>query len=177
MWRGILEEYDGRGCCGCEDQIAWFQQQPSLRVAIETAARAIDAWGRRFSHQFRIRRVAIREATTALLAIEQQLARAQSFDDVFESVTRQLQGVAWIGELFRYDTAFRIGAYLRLFPTRVYLHAGTRLGARALGLDYKKAALEMSEVPAALRHRRPHEIEDILCIYKDRFSAAPGWPA
>ena len=32
-------------------------------------------------------------------------------------------------------SSFRIGAKINLFPTKVYLHAGTRRGARALGLD------------------------------------------
>lgn len=171
-WEEILRDYDGRYCCGCDQQIAWFQKQPSLRAAIETAARAVDARGRRFSHQYRIRREAIREATTALLAIERQLARAKSFDALFDSIDEHLRGIAGIGALYRYDTAFRIGAYLRLFPLRVYLHAGTRRGARALGLDYKKDALEISEVPRALRHRKAYEVEDILCIYKDDFAGA-----
>lgn len=168
-WEEILRDYDGRHCCGCDEQIAWFQKQPSLRAAINTAARAVDARGRRFSHQYRIRRVAIGEATAALLAIEKQLARAKSFDALFEIVSKQLQDIAGIGALYRYDTAFRIGAYRRIFPSRVYLHAGTRAGARALGLDYRKDALEMGEIPAALRARKPHEVEDILCIYKNRF--------
>jgi len=72
------------------------------------------------------------------------------------------------GPLYRYDTAFRIGAHLNLFPTLVYLHAGTRNGARALGLPGKDA-LELSDIPIEIRHREPHEIEDILCIYEDAF--------
>ena len=174
IWKEILRDYDARGCCGCDEEISWFQKQPSFRAAIETASRAIDAKDRRFSHQCRVRRAAIREATEALLAIERQLASAKSFDALLEIVSRQLQDVAGIGALYRYDTAFRIGAYLRLFPMRVYLHAGTRTGARALGLEYRKDALEMSEIPAVLRNRKPHEIEDILCIYKDWFSDDKG---
>ena len=166
-WEAILRDYDRRQCCGCDEQIAWFQRQPSLRAAIDTAARAVDSRGRRFSHQYRIRRGAIGEATAALLAIEKQLARANSFEALFELVSKQLQDVAGIGALYWYDTAFRIGAYRRLFPLCVYLHAGTRTGARALGLDYRKNALEMSEIPAALLKRKPHEVEDILCMYKD----------
>ena len=173
MWHDILEDYDRRHCCG-DDQIVWFQKQPSLRAAIEMAARATNERGRRYDHQFRIRREAIEHATAALLAIERRLARATTFDALFTVISEQLLGVVGIGELYHYDTAFRIGAYLRLFPTSVYLHAGTRKGARALGLEHNRDALEMSEVPVALRHREPHEVEDILCIYKDRFSGARG---
>jgi hypothetical protein len=169
-WRDVLEDYDRRYCCNCDEEIEWFQDQPSLRAAIEVAARSVDRRGRRYSHQYRIPRQAIAHATAALVAVERQLARAASFDDVHRIVTEQLRDVAGVGELYSYDTAFRIGAYLRHFPARVYLHAGTRAGARALNLDCRKGFLEMNEIPAALRHRKAHEIEDILCIYKDRFS-------
>lgn len=169
MWRQILEDYDRRHCCNEEQEIAWFQKQPSLRATIEAAARAIDGRGRRYSHQYRIRRESIRHATAALLAAKDHIARADSFDALHVLIAGQLREVAGIGELYLYDTAFRIGAYLRLLPTRVYLHAGTRDGARALGLEYRRQTLEMSEVPAELRHRQPHEVEDILCIFKDRF--------
>lgn len=177
LWAEILRDYDGRHCCDCEDDIGWFQKQPSLRAAIEVAALAKDARGRRYSHQYRIRRQTLEHARAALLAGEVQFTRARSFDAVLAIVTQQLREVRGSGELYRYDTAFRIGAYLRRYPTRVYLHAGTRAGARLLHLEFKKEALEMSEVPVALRRRKPHEVEDILCIYKSWFSGdrRPGF--
>lgn len=124
---------------------------------------------KRYGHQTRIRRQSIAHARTALLAAEDAIARAESFDALVNIFARQLRDVPGTGELYRYDTAFRIGAYLGRLPERVYLHSGTRAGARALGLPYQKDALEMSEVPAELRHRAAYEVEDILCIYKDVF--------
>ena len=70
MWEEILRDYDERHAHNEERQIAWFRRQPSLRVAIETAARAADERGKRYDHQNRIRRVAIAQATAALLASE-----------------------------------------------------------------------------------------------------------
>jgi hypothetical protein len=52
------------------------------------------------------------------------------------------------------------------FPTKVYLHAGTRRGVRALGLDYSADVLKVSALPKELRSLEPHELEDILCIFK-----------
>jgi hypothetical protein len=53
----------------------------------------------------------------------------------------------------------------------VYLHSGTRKGALALELDTKKrVALEMFELPMPLRELAAHEVEDVLCIYKDVFT-------
>jgi len=37
-----------------------------------------------------------------------------------------------VGELACYDAALRIGGNLNIFPEKIYLHAGTRTGAREL---------------------------------------------
>jgi len=169
MWQEILRDFDRRHCHNEHDEIGWFRRQPSLRHSIDRAARAVDARERRYSHQYRIKRQSIVHARAVLLAAEAQITGALSFDDLLRLITGQLREVRGVGPLYRYDTTFRIGAYLGLLPTSVYLHAGTRAGARALGLAYGKESLEMSEIPAELRHRAPHEIEHILCIYADAF--------
>ena len=169
VWQDILNDYDRRHSCSEQDEIAWFRDQPSLRQAIEVAAHATDQRGRLYSHQYRIRRISIAQAGAALVAAEQQIARVGSFDELLTVITGQLREVSGTGELHCYDTAFRIGAHLGLLPTRVYLHAGTRVGARALDLAYEKDSLKMSEIPAELWQRAPHEVEDILCIYADAF--------
>jgi hypothetical protein len=64
------------------------------------------------------------------------------------------------GELAVYDTSLRLGAWLKKSPTLVYLHAGTRKGARALGLDVKRGYLEMKELPKPIRMLKPCEVED-----------------
>jgi len=169
VWKRILQDYDRHHCCNEKEEIAWFRSQPSLRAAIECAARAVNRRGKRYSHQSRIRRESIAHALAALLAIEARLARAESFDALLKFISDQLKPVPGIGELYCYDTAFRIGARLGLLPQRVYLHSGTRIGAAKLGLPSHKSALELNELPTPLRRRAPHEIEDILCIYKDHF--------
>jgi hypothetical protein len=89
-------------------------------------------------------------------------------------VDAAVRSVRGIGELYAYDTALRLGAHLRLLPRHVYLHAGTRRGARALGLDHRAKSLATTSLPAALRRLRPHEIEDVLCIYEDWLGTARG---
>ncbi|MBI4192845.1 MAG: hypothetical protein HY525_20220 [Betaproteobacteria bacterium] len=85
-----------------------------------------------------------------------------------------MRSVRGIGELYVYDTALRLGAHLRLLPRQVYLHAGTRRGARALGLDHRAKSLAPTKLPAALRCLRPYEMEDVLCIYEDWLGIAKG---
>ena len=104
-----------------------------------------------------------------MLLAKEEIKNARDFDDLLLIVTDRLRDVYRTGALYAYDTALRISYYLDLLPTTVYLHAGTKSGAKALGLSLNKPSLAMSELPSALRGRPAHEIEDILCIYKDQF--------
>jgi hypothetical protein len=102
------------------------------------------------------------------------LQRAKSFDDLHDRVYRALEPIYGIGQLMVYDTALRVGAKLGMAPTRVYLHAGTRQGARALGMNWRAQHLAVREFPRELRELEAHEIEDCLCIFADdlaRFGA------
>lgn len=59
-------------------------------------------------------------------------------------------------------------------PERVYIHAGTRAGARALGLYRRQEYLEPEELPEPFQRLRPAEVEDCLCIYKSDLLNAPS---
>ena len=85
---------------------------------------------------------------------------------MFNLVRSEVGGILGIGELYIYDTSMRLGAYLGFLPTKVYLHAGTRKGAKALGFT-NSDALEISELPTEFGRLDPHEVEDVLCIFKD----------
>ena len=102
----------------------------------------------------------------AAAILEQPLANARDFDDLHAYVRRAAKRVHGIGELAIYDVALRIGWFGRMEPTRVYLHAGTREGARALGLDVSGASLARAVFPAAMQELSAAEIEDFMCIYK-----------
>jgi hypothetical protein len=101
-----------------------------------------------------------------------RLQHATSFDDLYRRVAVAIEPLDGIGELTVYDTALRIGAKLGHLPSKVYLHRGTRAGAKALGLNWKAKTLAVRELPAVLRVLPAHEIEDCLCIFKDRLGKA-----
>jgi len=71
-----------------------------------------------------------------------------------------------LGELYAYDTALRIGSFIGTFPETVYLHAGARVGAKALGVDTKVKSVELRSLPKPFHSLEPHQAEDVLCIYK-----------
>jgi hypothetical protein len=172
MWQSILRHYDTHHRPRVENERSWFASSASLDDAINKAALALDQRGKRFSHQRRIPKQVLQEARGALLAAKEEIKNARGFDDLLLIVTDHLRDVHGTGTLYAYDAALRISYYLNLLPTTVYLHAGTKAGAKTLGLSLNKPFLAMSELPSALRGRPAHEIEDILCIYKDQFAHA-----
>ena len=105
-----------------------------------------------------------------MLCLE-EIKKVKRFDDLFVLIKELCKDIRGIGKLYIYDTSLRIGTRLNLFPTKVYLHAGTRVGAQALGFDIKNESIEVSELPKELQKLKPHEIEDVLCIYRECLKA------
>jgi hypothetical protein len=86
----------------------------------------------RYDHQKRIPRASLEMVRKRLR--KAPLKRCSTFDELLSVVDEATRQIPKIGELMVYDTALRIGANLGVEPDRVYLHAGTRVGARKLGL-------------------------------------------
>ena len=95
-----------------------------------------------------------------------RLTACKSFHELHTVIGELLSPISGLGELYIYDTAVRIGAYLGLAPEFVYLHAGTRKGARALGLGRGRAYLEIRELPGPLQALSADEAESFLCIFR-----------
>jgi hypothetical protein len=149
------------------EELESFAAEP-LPKAIRRAGLAQRLDGRRYNHQRRIPRRVLQVAAGRLSRMN--LDAASSFDELHQLVHAAIGAIDGIGRPTVYDTALRIGAALRHSPDRVYLHAGTRAGARKLGLNWRKDSLSMSEIPRALQKLEPREIEDVLCIFADHFN-------
>jgi hypothetical protein len=133
--------------------------------AVSRAALAQLPNGKRHWHQRRIPRASLEESRRRLLENLPLLKNARSFDDLIDLIDTLIRPVPKIGELTVYDTALRIGARFGLEPDKVYVHAGTRGGARALGFDGRRQTIEMDELPAPFRKLTAREAEDVLCRY------------
>ena len=136
--------------------------------AVSRAALAQLPNGNRHPHQRRIPRAALEESRDRLLENLPQLRASANFDDLFELINALIRPIPKVGELTVYDTALRIGARLGLEPEKVYVHAGTRDGAHALGFAGDRHAIELDELPAPIRRLTAREAEDLLCIYKSK---------
>lgn len=166
--RGMVRWYIAKKRPRAQAELESFQEQP-IGAAVSRAALARDEGGMRFAHQRRLTGPALRKAEEILFESSRKLRNCRSFHELHELIKSLLDGVAGLGELYYYDTGLRIGANLNQMPRRVYLHRGTREGARALGLDWRAKALDSRALPKALWVLEPHEMEDFLCMFKEGF--------
>jgi hypothetical protein len=154
-----------------EDERFFGDKSLSPRRAIKKAALSIRLDGRLHDHQHRIGRKGMAAAALALLEYEGVLMSCCSFEELHGCVS-QLRGRGLrIGELAAYDISQRIGWYRGLLPTEVYLHCGTRAGARALLKGGIGQAVPVACFPLEFRDLSAAQIEDVLCIYKDSLEA------
>jgi hypothetical protein len=131
----------------------------------------VRAWKSRLSdkkmhnHQ---RRVAnkLDEGLEVALADKKQPEDFEDFQSVYDWVQSIVTRIKGLGDTTAYDVARRLGAWLKLEPVAVYLHAGTAAGARKFGIEGKIASL--SAFPKEVQLLGATHAENFLCIYKNQ---------
>jgi hypothetical protein len=171
--KSVIRAYKRKNLPGALNELKYFRTLPTLGKCINNASLAIKKNGKRYRHQYRISKETLSIARDILLANKKSIKEIKNFDDLFVLIDNLLKSVKGIGELYIYDTSLRIGSYLGHLPTKVYLHSGTRIGARRLGFK-NKYVIEMNELPKEFQKLEPFEVEDILCIFKDKLKNAAG---
>ena len=162
--RRISEYGFARGCCFAE-----FAKASNLVEAIGIAALCQTKDHGRHPHQRRISRPVLVELQACLLQCSKEIAAVVNFSVLHTLVERECNHIHGAGELLAYDVAYRIGHFLGKEPTLVYLHAGTRIGARCLGFRGKTIKLHnLPEPVRPLERLTPAQAEDFLCIYNDQ---------
>jgi hypothetical protein len=159
---GYIHEYreDARA------EIRFFQIQRKPSDAIRKAALCMLPSGKRHPHQRRIPRTLLEDVEGRLQGIGRKLSNAADFAALHRLVEQEIGGIKGIGALTVYDIAHRIGARFKKSPECVYLHAGTRTGARVFNI--RGDSFDPKILPNAFLRLAPSEIEDCLCIYKDK---------
>jgi len=147
--------------------------QKNCADAICVAALSLNHLGKKNNHQKRLKNVNLESFKNNLLKRQTDIAHATDFHNLLKIVEEcKVKGIA---DVACYDIANRLGNRLGKNPDYVYLHAGTRKGLENL-LDYKVKAkyIKKSDLPEPFKSSTLtcHEIEDILCIYKDRLKKA-----
>lgn len=143
----------------------FYASHKSWDEALRVAALCISDKGKMHAHQTRLGKDKIKGAYQRLKRVNLQSSR--NFEDLIQQVDAAVRDLPGIGVLYVYDVAQRLGAWLKLKPQRVYLHAGTRQGARALGLSARSKSLALVDLPPTLRRMSPSLLEDFFCICKE----------
>ena len=92
------------------------------------------------------------------------LSTLPTFEDILAELKRN--AIKGIGPLTLYDTATMLAFPDGKFPARVYLHAGTAKGARAIGVIGKEAAKQVFvKICPEFQKLSTAQIEDFLCVY------------
>lgn len=168
----LVRMYQRKYGPGLADYLDYFKSLASIEDAIRYACHGKD--GKMHRHQFRVGAATLEEARKVLQRHAAKIAACKDFDELLGLVRDRTRQIDRFGELAVYDTSLRLGAHLGLWPTVVYLHAGTRQGCKALGISTKSGTVRLAEFRATVRVLKPYEVEDFLCIFKDHFSEPSG---
>lgn len=151
--------------------VDYCAEAEDLNTAMRRAVASRAANGKMHNHQSKMT-AATRAAVVSAMSGQLPLLAAQTtFDELHDAVAGVIDSIDGVGPLALYDFSLRIGAYLKLAPDSVYLHAGVRKGAKALGLPYKQHRLLRAELPAALQALPADDVEDLLCTYRMFFES------
>ena len=169
--------FKGRKNSQQKAEMEFYRGMKSLKEAVEAAALARTPGGTMHPHQCRQGADVLARAKAKLIPRLEDIRRCKSFDELHDLVRELTTEVDRFGPLSVYDTAFRIGIKLGLFPTKIYLHTGTRAGAKALGLDVRNGSLKVKDLPREMWVLKPYEAEDFLCIFHRHFRVpSSDWP-
>lgn len=165
-WLAIIRQYRSWKSANPD---AWIQDcanEKTLRAAINLAARSLNNLGKRHKHQYRLKSIVLENFSNKLIDAEEAISKCQNFEELISEVERNK--VPGIGQLAVYDTAVRIGAYLRIYPEKVYLHAGTNEGVLKVIKESNGMSVLKSDLPEPFRSSdlSCYELEDLFCIYK-----------
>ncbi|GAB1856144.1 hypothetical protein MHTCC0001_09790 [Flavobacteriaceae bacterium MHTCC 0001] len=146
------------------------KNQQNLEDAIMYAALAENHLGKRHPHQYRRKKLNLEKFAGKLIDKKDEIQDTKTFEELIIIV--ESCKVHDIGKLTIYNTADRIASKLGLAPEYIYLHSGTRIGAeKLLERRLKHKYIRKADLPSPFQDidLSPSEIEDILCIYKDKF--------
>lgn len=153
-------------------EMRFFEIQRSASSAIRKASLCELPGGKRHPHQRRIPRALLEQVEARLQGIGRKLAKAADFTALHRLIEEEIGSIKGIGALTMYDIAHRVGAHFGKAPKRVYLHAGTRTGARVFNI--RGESFDPQMLPKPFSRLAPSEIGDCLCIYKDQLRGAPA---
>lgn len=168
----LIDEYEADGAIRLRNELEYYRSIKSFADVIVLATQGLGPERSMHKHQCRLGYDLLRQQAAVLVESATLLRQSRSFKELYASIeSLRLYGV---GPLACYDTAIRLGSWLGLMPTEIYLHCGARQGYRALGLMPRGRIAEIGSLPLVLQRLTAVDLEDFLCIYKDRLAGRSG---
>lgn len=158
--------------CSYDSVINYVLNQTNFDEVIRIAVRSRDHLGKMHSHQRRVPREAFDGFIKALFDIKDKIRNSNDFDRLFLLIQTEGNRIYGVGEMLIYDTAFRIGQWLKIFPKKIYLHRGARVGVeRFMGRRIYREYILKDELKQPFNNcpLECWQLEDFFCIYKDIF--------
>ena len=95
---------------------------------------------------------------------KERLSGLSTFEEILDKLEEN--AIKGIGPLTLYDTATMLAFPKGKFPEKVYLHAGTAKGARALGVTGTIVDKQVFvDICSDFQNLSTAQIEDFLCVY------------
>lgn len=162
----VVKNYIANNRPKAQAEFAWYAAQPTFEAAVRAAAASATVDGKTAKNTRKGSAEALKVAEERLVAQMDTLLTFKTFDALLEGVERTVLPIPGLNDVYAYDTATRIGAYLNIYPKHVYLYTSTRTGAKQLGIVTKKRLLLCTSLPAPFQELEPYEAEDALSNLK-----------
>ena len=145
----------------------YYEEHSSLDKAISNASIGKNDSNIMDPHQWLVGKVKGEIGAKELNSRIFEIKNAQSFEDIFEITESVIKKIYGLGDLWSYDTALRIGFFLRKYPKEVYIQRGVVHGVKKIFKNKipKGRSLDVSIFPKELQQLKPYEIENFLSIW------------
>lgn len=155
-----------------EEENQFYQSASSVEEAILRAAQSQNIDGKMNNHQKRLGESLCTDIACQLVKQSDKIIEAQKngFKTLHNYILEYTQTIRRVGQLYVYDVSARLAKYFNLPIHDVYIHAGTRKGARYLELAEQNGIIPHKELPNVIKENlSADEVENFLCICKDSF--------
>jgi hypothetical protein len=150
--------------------VDYCMKSDSFEQAVTRACHCRNEEGKKHNHQSKVKdKVLHRWRDVILKNIDH--TSIKTFDELYDKLN--FWRITGIGPVTHYDVATRIGAYLKLEPEQLYLHAGVLSGWNLLQKYRVKWPFRVKRIfwPEALRVLPADQVEDLLCAYRTFLNA------
>lgn len=168
----LIDVYRTHFSQGRAAELTRYKKDIQFSRALELAAKALIPAPDRVSgfsrepHQWRLKAANLKQGYLELKELRLDLLSAHTFERLLTATKRVAKSIDGLGEMWAFDTAFRLSIFFDCEPKDIYLHAGCRKGAASI-LGHAKGEFVSIRSFGKLKKLGPAHLESFLCTLKD----------